>query len=128
MGITLDSRAFMVAVRAAKPFLEVAALGEVRLKAERIATRAKEIAPVGTVEEGDPHPGAMRDDISIKAEGIDSKGPYVDVGTTEPYGLMVEFGTVNMSPEPFMRPAIAEESGQAEMSTHISLAPRKRKS
>jgi len=126
MGFTLDSKAFMAAMKESKPFLELLALQDVRGRAQRIAETAKSLAPVGTPEEGDRHPGAMRDDIGLKGEGIDSKGPYVDVGTTEPYGLHMEFGTQHNAPHPFMRPAIAAEAGRSEMSTRINLAPRAR--
>ena len=117
---------FLSAIRAARPFLESAALVDLREDANRIAERAKELAPVGTPEEGDPHPGAMKEDISVRGEGIDSKGPYIDVGTVEPYGLFMEFGTEHNTAQPFMRPAIAEVTGSA-MSSRINLAGRKRK-
>lgn len=120
----LDYKAFLKGVELSTPFLESLALVDVRARAERIAETAKSLAPVGSAEEGDPDPGALREDIGIKAEGIDAKGPYVDVGTREPYGMYVEFGTADMAAEPFLRPAIASESGSgAGVLSRVALAP-----
>ena len=121
--MSLDSKAFLEGLKLSKPFLELAATAEIRDKAERIAARAKAGAPVGTPEEGDSHPGAMRDDIGLKGEGVDAKGPFVDVGTREPYGLYQEFGTEHNPAHPFMRPAIAAESG-SPLQTKVNLAPK----
>ena len=101
----LDRDAFMKALRSMKPDLEEDAKEETRRRAQRIIDRAKQLAPVGDPEKGDPHPGRLVEDIGIKDEGPD----YIDVGTTVEEGFYQEFGTVTDPPHPFMRPAIAEE-------------------
>jgi len=131
MGASLDRKAFLEGVALSKPFLEILALQDVRARAERIAGRARALAPEGDAT--DPHAGELKADLGLKGEGIDSKGPYVDVGTNahtaagDPYPLYVEFGTEKMVAQPFMRPAIAEESGSSVVPTRLKLAPRPRK-
>lgn len=64
------------------------------------AARAK--APVLT--------GALRDEIDA-TDGRDSDGFYVDVGVgdlPDDYDVLVEYGTSDTDPQPFMRPALAE--------------------
>jgi HK97 gp10 family phage protein len=61
--------------------------------ADKITERAKELAPVDT--------GALRD--SIKNYSI---GRTYYVGCYVPYGWYMEFGTANISPRSFLRPAL----------------------
>ncbi|MFS0736935.1 HK97-gp10 family putative phage morphogenesis protein [Sphingomonas sp. 1P06PA] len=88
-----------------------AAAGEVRaaLKAggEVIASRAKELVPVDT--------GALRDSIEVQLPS--GNAPTAIVGAREPQGFYdnyIEFGTVNMPPQPFLRPAWEEQRDDAQ--------------
>lgn len=67
-----------------------------------VSNRAKELCPVDT--------GRLRASIDV-ADGRDSNGSYVDVGTHVEYAPYVEFGTRFQSSQPYMRPAIAEAVG-----------------
>lgn len=58
--------------------------------------------------------GELRDSIRVIEKGHDD-GPYVDVGTDDPVGIYQEFGTVNVPPQPFMRPALAEAGDHLEV-------------
>ena len=72
----------------------------------RVQTEARNLAPVQT--------GNLKGSISFKAEkGSDgdlnvnpAKGEGY-VGSNLPYAVYQEFGTRNMKPQPFLRPAIA---------------------
>lgn len=55
--------------------------------AEKIAEKARELAPVGTEAEGDLHPGQYRDSITAEASG---KGAVVL--SKDPLAHFVEFG------------------------------------
>ncbi len=69
--------------------------------AEHIAARARALAPVDT--------GRLKASVKVVAKGRDQGGPFVDVGVEGvDYAVFPEFGTVNASPQPFMRPAFAE--------------------
>ena len=70
--------------------------------AKRIAESAKSKAPVA---EGYPNSGYLRD--HIVASEIENG---VQIESQAGYSLFVEFGTVNMAAEPFLRPAIDEQS------------------
>ena len=104
----LKSAAFLEGLAASKIFLEAEAMVKMRETAERIAERGRELAPIGGPD--DPTAGRLHADIGIKGEGIEHGMPFIDVGTTVPEGLYQEFGTVHDAPQPFMRPAIHENS------------------
>lgn len=87
---------------------------------EVIAEEARRLVPVRS--------GNLRDSIGVATGGLNYSalslkkgGISVQVGPRqgrgEPhdgfYGHMVEFGTVNMAPQPFMRPAFDSMSGEA---------------
>jgi hypothetical protein len=68
-------------------------------RADRIAFRAKQLAPVGSEADGDKHPGAYRDSIfsqvEIKPTGSpDNFGPRAVgvIGSDVPYAGVIEFG------------------------------------
>ena len=63
--------------------------------AEGVVEQAQGLAPVKT--------GRLRASIGITAQGDN----FVEVSATAPYAGYVEFGTIKMSPRPFMRPALA---------------------
>jgi HK97 gp10 family phage protein len=65
----------------------------------RVQTRAKRKCPVDT--------GRLRSSITHEA-GQDSKGLLVRIGTNVHYAPYVEFGTIRMRPQPFLRPALDE--------------------
>lgn len=84
------------------------------IAAERIALDAQQRVAVGGPE--DPHPGRLRD--SIHAEHR-AEGWYVlasaRAGEDEqgaPYGHMLEFGTVDTAPQPFLVPAAEANRGE----------------
>lgn len=87
-------------------FDSISAMGkatdEVKLDAigEIVAETARTLVPVDT--------GRLRDSIDYRI-GRDDKGPFVDVGATEIYAPFVEWGTVNMAPEPFLSTAAEAE-------------------
>ena len=66
---------------------------------DRIVSRAQQLAPVDT--------GALRNSISyiVAGEGL-VRTLVIDVGM--PYGIYQEYGTRNISPHPFIRPALLE--------------------
>ena len=115
----LDYYEFERAFNVVGDILDVAAIPIIEATAEQIALVAKQLAPVDT--------DALQQDIKVQGTGIDRKGPYADVGTTEPYALYQEFGTEHNKAQPFMRPAIAAVTGATEIPTALSLAPRRRR-
>ena len=109
MGIfSLDSSAFLKAFKTLGPILDIAAMPIVTRMGEDIAEAAKRWAPVAKESGGGAIPGELRDSIQVWESGRDFRGPYVDVGTREPYAMYMEFGTKFVTQQPFMRPAIAE--------------------
>ena len=100
---SLDSAAFMSALKLINPLLDADALIIARATGELVVGVAKSLAPVDT--------DALQQDIKVVDSGIDGKGAWVDVGTREPYALYQEFGTSHNPAHPFMRPAIAQITG-----------------
>jgi HK97 gp10 family phage protein len=96
---------FLNGIKEAEHFLNVAATPIILEIGEQVVVVAKALAPVDT--------DALQQDIKVEGTGVDNKGTYVDVGTTEPYALYQEFGTIHNPPHPFMRPAIAQITGGA---------------
>lgn len=72
-----------------------------RATGERIVARAQQLAPVDT--------GALRSSIGylVAGEGL-RRTLVIDVGMS--YGIYQEFGTRNIPPHPFIRPALNELS------------------
>lgn len=110
---------FLKGLKEAERFLDVAAVPLIEATGELIVGVAKSLAPVDT--------DALQQDIKVQGTGVDNKGTYVDVGTTEPYALYQEFGTVHNRAHPFMRPAIAQVTAgglsSSVYSTRLALAP-----
>lgn len=69
----------------------------------RVERGAKRRCPVDT--------GRLRASIT-HAQGKDNRGRYVDVGTDVHYGPHVELGTSRQDPQPYLRPALAEEAAK----------------
>lgn len=67
---------------------------------QAVADRAKQLAPKRT--------GAMADSIKATSPIQHSGNVEAEVVCGEHYGWWVEFGTVNMAAQPFMRPASDE--------------------
>lgn len=68
-------------------------VAEARAIAEAVAEEARRLAPVRT--------GELRDGIHA-AEAPDG----ADVVSEAPHSVFVEYGTMHMSPQPFLRPAV----------------------
>lgn len=64
---------------------------------KEIAEEAKRNAPVGSADEGDRHPGELRDSIEVDGERVVAAAPHAD---------FVEHGTVFMAAQPFFAPAV----------------------
>lgn len=73
--------------------------GRLHQTGERVVARAQQLAPVDT--------GALRSSIGyiVAGEGL-FRTLVIDVGM--PYGIYQEFGTRNIPPHPFLRPALNE--------------------
>lgn len=68
---------------------------------EIVVSRARQLAPVRT--------GALRDSIDyIILHGESGERSELRITIGEPYGIYQEFGTRNISPHPFIRPALLE--------------------
>lgn len=81
---------------------------ELRKAGQEVEKDAKSLAPVDT--------GALRDSISTNAEG-DGRFALmtVEVGPTVDYARLVEYGTSDTSPQPFMRPAFEKATSKLEV-------------
>ena len=119
LSMLLDYEEFKHAGELVAGLVEAAGLPIIESTGEAIVTFAQEIAPEET--------GELRDSIKVQGSGIDERGPWVDVGSTEPYAMYQEFGTEHNAPHPFMRPAIAAVTGAREIPTKLALAPRRKK-
>lgn len=102
MSVVLKSR--LLAIASALPARVKVAQ---HIAAERIALDAQMRVTVGRPP--DPHPGRLRDSIHAEER---AEGWYVlasaRAGEDEqgaPYGHMLEFGTVDTAPQPFLVPA-----------------------
>jgi HK97 gp10 family phage protein len=81
--------------------------------AEHVAEAARERVPVDT--------GALRDAIHVEPaeHGI---GEFVVAGNTEAwYGHLVEYGTVNTDPRPFLLPAAEANRKRHAANAHAAL-------
>lgn len=71
----------------------------------KIVARAQSLVPTDT--------GRLRSSIRVVAKGRDAAGPHVDVGAEGvDYAVYVEYGTDDTTPQPYMRPALAEAPAQ----------------
>lgn len=92
--------------------LEAMAMEIERGTAQDIVDRAKSIVHVGGAD--DPNAGETRDslawgnDLHAGGEGVDTKGPYIDVGSMLEKAFYEEFGSVHGPAVSFLRTAIAE--------------------
>lgn len=79
---------------------------------ERLAGAVKERAPVGNPLEPDNHPGELRDSVQV----TDPKYGYTtnqSAGVSmQFYWYFLEYGTVHMAPQPFVRAAAVASYGQ----------------
>lgn len=73
---------------------------------ELIQAAAKGYAPVKT--------GALRDSITVDVQQVALTSVKGTVAAHVPYAVFVEYGTVHMKAQPFMRPAIDETKGAIE--------------
>lgn len=78
--------------------------------AERVAAEARRIAPVGTDDDDDPHPGEFRDSIHSGTAEVDGK-KVGRVSSDADHAAYVIYGTVDTPPHDTFRRA-AESVGQ----------------
>lgn len=97
---SVDTASVIHGLDAAILEIEHVAEHELEQLAEHVVERARSAAPVDT--------GNLKSSIRVIASGHDDGGAFVDIGTDDPVGIYQEFGTVNIPPHPFMRPALAE--------------------
>ena len=103
--------------------IEKTAMDRLEKAGELVAAKARAKVPVGTItrpRRGAPwterRPGTLRDSIRVRRLKDDPKLNIWVIGgsirshtkLTAYYAHMVEFGTVNMPANPFMRPALNE--------------------
>lgn len=89
-SMTLNDQAFFEMVNAVMES-EAHALGQA------IVTRAQAIVPIDT--------GALRNSITYRVEHTGGQW-HIIIGAYTDYALFVELGTVRMSAQPYLRPAI----------------------
>lgn len=110
MSAALDAAPFLKAF--ANLGLEGMAIEIEHGVAQDIVDRARSIVHVGGAD--DPNAGETRDsiawgnDLHAGGEGIDTRGPYIDVGSMLPKAFYEEFGSVHGPAVSFLRTAIAE--------------------
>lgn len=95
----LDDKAFIAGLKDQMSKLKLRTESDLLRLGIDVERKAKQLCPVKT--------GRLRSSISHK-QGRDSRGPYVDIGTSVKYGPFIEFGTSRMAAQPFLRPAFAE--------------------
>lgn len=98
-GIDVDTKGFLAGLARAYAEMGLSSQRELVRLAIEVQNRARELCPVDT--------GRLRSSIG-HTEGVDVRGPFVDVGTNVEYAPFVEYGTMHMAPQPFLRPALAE--------------------
>lgn len=103
-GIDVDSKAFLSALKVQIGKMKLRTESDLLGLAVDVERRAKQLSPVDT--------GRLRSSIAHK-QGRDSRGPYVEIGTSVSYAGFVEFGTRYQPPQPFLRPAFAEAISSA---------------
>lgn len=120
MPIETDTDAFLAGLADAIADLTQDAQGVVQDVGEEVAATAQSYAPTAAF---DPHeaPGTLAASIFSEA-GQDERGFYVDVGTTVPYAIFVEYGTYKDAAQPFMRPALGLASKALGLSKRSSRA------
>jgi len=92
--IQTGALAFAAELRAAATRAPAEARHELGQSADRLEKAMKAGAPVRT--------GTLRDSITAD---VDEERLSAEVGPTESYAVPVEFGSVHMAPQPFVRPA-----------------------
>lgn len=96
MAAELDDAAFLANLRDAVDRLVSSSEANMRTLADTLEDEARRRAPVRT--------GRLRGSFKRRETKTDD-GLTIDVINEAPYAAMVEFGTVDTQPQPFMRPA-----------------------
>lgn len=95
--IEFDGTAFMASLRRAVEGVKIKSEAELWQFALATQNLARLYCPVDT--------GRLRSSIQA-SKGSDAQGPYADIGTNVEYAAFVEFGTVHMAAQPYLRPAL----------------------
>lgn len=94
----LDGDAFMRSLRTAVEQIKIDTEADLWRFALSVQNLARAIVPVDT--------GRLRSSIQA-SKGSDGDGVYADIGTNVYYAAFVEFGTIHMAAQPYLRPALA---------------------
>lgn len=97
-ALEFDSAAFMRSLAAQVAKLKLTTAAGLWAFGLRVQNNARMLAPVDT--------GRLRSSITA-TKGSDGTGAYVDIGTNVEYAAYVEFGTIYMAAQPYLRPALA---------------------
>jgi HK97 gp10 family phage protein len=103
-AVEIDAAAFQEGAAAALKDFDVQAARIVLALGDKIVSTAEALVPHGVT-------GVLEGSIGSEP-GRNERGPYVDVGTSDPVGFYQEFGTSKMAAHPFMRPALAQAGAE----------------
>ena len=110
VGFEVFDSEFLAALESTLTRIEVETAKALDDLGEEIRDRAKEYCPVDT--------GRLQNSIQ-SIPGDDSQGHYVEVGTNIYYAGFVEFGTVKMRAQPYLRPALMDALRWQPKDIHI---------
>ena len=98
-GVTVDDRAFQVALRQYASRLQINTREDLYRLGLMVQNEARRLAPVDT--------GRLRASITVKRTP-----DGVTVGTNVEYAPYVEYGTRHMAAQPYLRPAVLTAMGR----------------
>ena len=106
-----DLRRLALALAEVGPVAEAAVRAIIRIGGRTAYTDARARAPVRT--------GYMQSTVYVK---YDTDGLGFELGATADYTAFVEYGTVHMSPQPFIVPAFEQSVQVSEFAINTMLA------
>lgn len=98
IGIDMDDRAFLRALRQAADRMQLRSERDLLKLGYTVQNTARQLCPVDT--------GRLRASISTSGLQRDARGAYIEVGTNVSYAPYVEFGTQRSPAQPYLRPAL----------------------